>query len=448
MSIRRRIILAMSANALGQAITIFSQLFLTPLFFAKWGADRYGEWLLLSTIPAYLLLADFGIGTAAANEMSIHAVAGNHAAAQRTFRGVSHICKIIALFIFGAAALFAWLAGNTDLMHLSTMTSADAMGIIVLFSLNVGLSFQLGVISAGFRCCGMNATGIFVGNMFRLLEVVGTVILLWNNQSPLAICACLLLSKLVNFVVTMLWLKNVCPWLFSPEVEPDFSLIRRLLKPSLAFLAFPLGNALALQGPILIIGLLFGPAMVAIFSAMRTLARIPYQITFVFSSSISPEMTFAFGAGNFDLLRNLHRKCWLVNAVLVSMVALVISQCGAALINTWLHKSIPFHAGLLNGLLAITFLLALWSASSMVLLSSNNHTRLAKYYLVVNGLGFAVSYLAASLTGVMGLVLALVSVEFALLLVALPLALTSSKDSLGEFLKAIFTVSAARRIFG
>jgi hypothetical protein len=63
MSVRHRIYLALAAGAFGQFVTIGSQVLLTPLYFLYWGAAKYGEWLLISTIPAYLAMADFGIGS-------------------------------------------------------------------------------------------------------------------------------------------------------------------------------------------------------------------------------------------------------------------------------------------------------------------------------------------------------------------------------------------------
>ena len=96
MSIRHRIYLTLAAGAFGQLVTIGSQILLTPLYFSHWGAAKYGEWLLISTIPAYLVMADFGVGSAAGNEMTIRAGAGDYEGAQRTFRGAIWLCGIVS----------------------------------------------------------------------------------------------------------------------------------------------------------------------------------------------------------------------------------------------------------------------------------------------------------------------------------------------------------------
>ena len=76
-TIRGRIGRALGAGAFGQAVTVLVQLASIPLFLRYWGIERYGEWLILSAIPSYLALSDLGFGSAAANEMTMAAGAGN-----------------------------------------------------------------------------------------------------------------------------------------------------------------------------------------------------------------------------------------------------------------------------------------------------------------------------------------------------------------------------------
>ncbi len=56
----KRLIQGVGANFLGQTINLASRVLLVPLFLTAWGAPVYGEWLLLSSIVAYLSLTDLG----------------------------------------------------------------------------------------------------------------------------------------------------------------------------------------------------------------------------------------------------------------------------------------------------------------------------------------------------------------------------------------------------
>jgi len=56
----KRLFRGIGANFLGQIINIASRIVLVPLFLLSWGADIYGEWLLLSSMVAYLSLIEMG----------------------------------------------------------------------------------------------------------------------------------------------------------------------------------------------------------------------------------------------------------------------------------------------------------------------------------------------------------------------------------------------------
>ena len=65
-----RLFKGIGANFLGQAINIASKIVLVPLFLLAWGADIYGEWLLLSSMVAYLSLTEMGAHLYIVNRMT------------------------------------------------------------------------------------------------------------------------------------------------------------------------------------------------------------------------------------------------------------------------------------------------------------------------------------------------------------------------------------------
>ena len=65
-----RVFKGIGANFLGQIINIASRILLVPLFLLAWGADIYGEWLLLSSMVAYLALTDMGGAVYIGNRMT------------------------------------------------------------------------------------------------------------------------------------------------------------------------------------------------------------------------------------------------------------------------------------------------------------------------------------------------------------------------------------------
>jgi len=440
MSIRQRIYLALAAGAFGQVVTIGSQILLTPLFFLHWGAAKYGEWLLISTIPAYLVMADFGVGSAAGNEMIMRAGAGDYEGAQRTFRGAIRLCGLVSIGVMAISVAVGIVCLWLNIPNTRFIMPDEAAMLIFLFGLGVCLSFFLGAISTGFRCCGKNATGLFISNVSRLIETLAIALVLWLNFSPVLVCSTGLIVKLIFGIPQVLLLRSYSPWLFTPKYGADHTIVKRLIRPSLAFLAFPIGNAMALQVPLLVLGAVFGSAYVAIFSALRTLARIPIQVTNVFNASVWPEMATAYGAGNLVLLRKLHQNSWMMTMLLVTSSSIGIAFFGEVIVNTWLHKQGLYNEFLLQGLLLVSVLFSIWGVSSIVLTSMNSHAKMSMYYLAINSIGSFFSYLIAIYLGIQGFIYSLILVELITVVVILPMALNVSKDSLRNFISSILDI--------
>jgi O-antigen/teichoic acid export membrane protein len=435
MSVKQRIAHALAANAFGQAVTIATQLLLTPMFFRYWGPGLYGEWLILSSVPAYLTMTDMGVGSAAGNEMTMRAGAGDHSGAQRTYRG-AHLVALVAgaiSLLMGLALAFMAVEWHTP--RTTVITANDAGWIIMTLSLGVGLSFQGGVISAGFRAAGRNALGISLANTSRLLEALTMGILLALNWGPLGLCLSALAVKALMQLVQHLWLRRICSWLHHPPVAADRTLVKRLIAPALGFMAFPLGNALALQGPILIIGQIMGGPAVALFSATRTLARLPIQITNVFNASVWPEMSRAHGAGDTPALRSLHRGSWGLTLLLVAASSTVLLVLGPWIANAWLGSKAHFEPLVLSLLILATAFSAIWNASSVVLSAINAHAGLGIRYVLINAVCLGIAWVLTPTFGWWGMLPALVLAEVSLLIWVMPKVMAITHDTLSAFIR-------------
>ena len=433
MTVRNRIASTLAANGFGQAVTIVSQLGLTPLFFSIWGSQQYGEWLIISSIPAYLAMADFGIGSAAGNDMSIRAAAGDLAGAQSTFRGALLLGMLAAAIVVLAGIVAGTVGYVYGIPATPSIGRISAGAMMLLFAIGVGASFLGNIVSGGYRCCGSNAIGSILSNISRLTEVIVTALLLVRGASPVVVCGIVLLVKLTLQALQLFLLRRRCEWLFHPPQAADKTLVRRLIQPALGFLAFPLGNAMLLQGPILVLGAVFGGTSVAIFSAMRTIARMPLQVTAALNSSVWPELSLAFGAKDSNLVRKLHRfasgSSFAINAIL----GVLLAWFGSEISKRWLGSEVAFNHVVFLGLLILTLLSAFWNASAVVLVATNTHMRFGILYMGFTTAGMLLSYLAARVFQIPGFMAAMIVTEIAFIIIAIPMTLKVTGDSLLDF---------------
>ncbi len=125
-----------------------------PLYLHFWSVERYGEWLLLTTIPSYLALSGLGLSAVGGNFIASAMTAGNTARARSIFRAVWLLVSISNLMlILAAGGALEWL-DIQRFVHFTTITSAEGAQTILLLVLLVVLRLQSGVNEAAFRARG------------------------------------------------------------------------------------------------------------------------------------------------------------------------------------------------------------------------------------------------------------------------------------------------------
>jgi O-antigen/teichoic acid export membrane protein len=96
--IKNRVIKGFGANAFGQIVVVLIQLAGVPILLHFWGAQLYGEWLILFSIPAYLSMTDLGFSQSAGNDMTARVARNERVEALAVFQS-------LAVLVFGAAAI-------------------------------------------------------------------------------------------------------------------------------------------------------------------------------------------------------------------------------------------------------------------------------------------------------------------------------------------------------
>ncbi|HET8869573.1 MAG TPA: hypothetical protein VFM48_03940, partial [Aquabacterium sp.] len=304
---RARIGAALGAGAFGQLVSMAIQVVSLPLFLGVWTKEQYGTWLMLSAIPAYFSMADVGMVAAAGNRMTMEVARGDVAAANRIF----HSATVFMLWVCGG------IAACVTLVLLSGRTGIDPDQAVAVWLLmgTVLLSLFSGLTEAAFKATGRYAQGTFWGNVLRLLEWSGTLFALATVGTFPAVAA----GGCVARALGTLWVIRQSSrdalglrWGVDQANTQD---VREIVAPALSFMAFPLANALTFQGGTLLVGHLLGPAWVAIFTAVRTLARLAVQSTAILAHALWAEITALYARGQMAVLHQLYlRFAWLTAA--------------------------------------------------------------------------------------------------------------------------------------
>jgi O-antigen/teichoic acid export membrane protein len=133
---------------------------------------------------------------------------------------------------------------------------------------------------------------------------------------------------------------------------------------------------------------------------------------------------------------------------LVAPAALVIAVTGRVLLHAWTGGSVPYMPALLYLLLAAAVVEATWTASSVVMLGSGKHHRVAGVYLIGAGISIALAIASMPRFGVEGAAASLLVVAVAMAPYVIRKSLALTGDTFREFAAVVLRPPSLPSLLG
>lgn len=449
-TLKSRFVKGLGGQAVTQLVNILIQLSTVPLLLHLWGIDLMGEWLVLTAIPAYLMLSDLGFTSATINEMTMEVARDDRTAALRTFQSSGVMLGALSVVMALVAGAFAWAAPMADWFGFVHLSNAEAGTVIALQVALVILGIQVGLMNAAFVCEGAYGLGTALMSGISLINFTLLVIAAATGLGPVEAAAFLIVGELVGLVAMRLVLLRVAPWLRYGVGEASGRRIRALARPALGFVVYSVGQALNVQGVLLVVGALLGPAAVTAFNTMRMMTRFVNTLLGAYYGTVRPEISIAYGRGDMALIRRLHAMACQVAVWLAISAAVGYALLGDWILRVWTHGEVALDPWLLAGLIAAMLFYALWFASSMVFYGTSRHHGLALMLVAANGASVAVAYALLETLGLPGAGIAAAAAELAMLVYVVWRTLRMLDEPFVDWLKSILPppVKLVRQLIG
>lgn len=437
--VRGRLVRGVSAQALGQAANLLIQLGSVPLFLSHWGKPLYGEWLLLSTVPTYLALADMGFAGAGGTDMTMRAARGDRGDALTTYHStwllVGAVSLVISL-VFLTAALFLPL---DRWLNLSILRFADVYPLLVLLIAQVFIAQQAGMLDMAYRSDGNFAAGSLVVTGKRVAQFIALAAVLSAGGGPLNVAAIGVGVEAAGFLVMAWDVRRRSPWIRHGFGRAQAARVRLLAGPAFSSLGMLLGHALSLQGMVTVVGVVLGPSATVVFATSRTLTRLIVQAVSIVTNTVWVEMAAAFGRDDLALSRRMHRRACQAALWLGVGMGMGLLASGPFLYERWTRARVGFDPALFGILLLVAVFTSLWSVSYVVPLAANRHQKIAATYVGATAASLLLGALLTRPLGIYGAAAALLVIDAAMLAVVLRQSLTMAQDEPVGFLRAVVT---------
>jgi O-antigen/teichoic acid export membrane protein len=401
----KRLLLAVGANAFGQAIGIVIQISSLPIFLRYWDTATFGKWILLSAVPGYLTMADVGMVSVAGNKMMMAMARNDVDEANEIFQTAQLFLTIVCLCLLAIIVPVSLFWPMPAYMDWDSRLATAALMCAVLVAIYGGLS------EAVFKATSRYPEGTVLGQMSRLAEWAGYIVGLISFGSFAAVACAGLLGRLLSGAAIIFLAQKRSGGLrlgYSMASRAEF---RRIARPAVSFMAFPLANALSFQGVTLVVGALEGTTAVAVFTAYRTIARVAVQIISIFSLALWPEFSRLFGSGGSAAVASLYKRSAKLGSLFAVGLSVAVYAGAPWLLELWSHGRIPFIAADLAWLLAYAAMAGAAYVPRTILLATNQHIGLAAWSLAIAAFTVGLAWILGSFAGLRGVSISMFAAE-------------------------------------
>ena len=413
LQIKKRVIKGLGVNVYSQVVTTIVQLVGVPVLLYAWGAELYGEWLILFAIPAYLSMSDLGFSQSAANDMTAKVAHGNKDGALVVFQSLFVLILVTATVGLAIVSGVLFFAPATEWTSFTAMSTTKARWVLWFLAAEIFVRLPDGINHAGYRACGDYAFHFGLHATSRLAQFAGAWLVALGGGGPVGAALTFFIIRGVATVLFGCILVHRHTWLKFGFFQASTLQLRNLFKPALANIAVPLAQALNIQGMILVVGAFLGPLAVVIFSTLRTLSRLALQLGYVISNATEPELAAAYGVENMALTQTLFVHSLRTSFWLALPFAAVLGIFGNTIITIWTHGVVEMNSVLFTWLLISAVFGGLWYGALNVLKAANRHLRAASFFVLSSVVTVAAASVLLSSTGYLanaGLVLLLMDV--------------------------------------
>lgn len=398
----RRLLGGVGANVFDKIIVSGAQLTLVPVLAGAWGLKQYGLWVLLTTIPSFLAMGDFGFATAAGTKMTMAESRGERTETIHVFQ--SAWCAILtssaALGLL--AVILVYLLPGSLISDGSSMSPLDTK-ITLLIMIFYGIAAIQGTIFfAGFRCAGLFAVGAFWNAIIILIESVVVIAVVLCGGGVMAAAIGLLSGRILGLMGQNALLLRRVPWLTLGISHATRAEIKSLFAPAIAVMLVPIGQACSIQGSAVALGLAAGQAAVPTFTAARTLSRVGLQMCWLLNTALMPEYSAATARGDRRAQAAMVLATILVSAVLVIPYAIGFALLGHWFIRIWTHGVINSPPTLMVVMGAGIVFGGFWYPVSNLILAKNQHGSYSVLFMVFAILFVPIGYLLSLRFGATG----------------------------------------------
>jgi len=362
--------LTAKVGVLARVVSYAARLVVIPLSLKLLGAERYGLWLTVGSLIAWLGMSDFGFSQGLVNAIAESSGRDDRAAIRRLvstgFTLFALLSLILTLFVIPASSWrplerLLGVAGNPALAR-------DAHLLLLICGLFFAASLSLRAVDS--VCQGLQEGYLAAGSAIgaAALNLVAVAVLYWRGASLSAFALAMAAPSLLATAALGVYLFVIR----HPDLRPSLrhwerSALGTIVRFGGPLFVLQLANLAILYSMNLLIANLLGAGEVPRYSVPYSLFMIVAGLCYLIVQPYIPAYAEAFRRGDVAWIRRRALKSLAITTGLMATAGLVLVAVGRPLIRLWAGPSVVPETELLF-LMTVFSVLLVSAATNGVLL--------------------------------------------------------------------------------
>lgn len=362
-------------------VVLISQFAVVPIFISNLGIEKYGEWLILTTIPNYLMMSDLGLNQTVTNKLCELIKRNKQKLERIIFNTAFTFLIIISISLLMLFFLGTYFFKINELLNIKVLTERNCIWILGVYILNVCIFLIFRLIIGYFKVLNKFYMHEYMLAITYALDFIFVFLVLYNDYNLVLIPSLLLAIRLVLGVIVVFRLKKKS--VLKLRLDFRFKYVLSLLPVSLKLSVFMLGFALLLQGTTLVVGSVLGASLVVVFNTLRTLVNSIRTFSSVLYLPTMPQFAFYMAEKKIAEVKGLLISVTKKVIIASFLFCLFIYFFKDIILRLWLKTEIIYSEMFFMFMLFSVFFHTIWNANSMLSLGVNYLDRLIYYPVIV-----------------------------------------------------------------
>ncbi len=364
----KQLVNGISSAIAGRGVAVMANFFAVPLTVKYLGAERYGVWVTLTSILAYLTIVDMGVGSTAINGISEALAKGDLESAKRqintAYGTLFGMAILLAVGVCFAWPMISWPAvlGDKTGANAHEVTAAAGTAIAIVLA-----SFPLSVTPRIMGACHKVTLSNYWNSLGSILSLVAVVLATRLKVGLPGLVVAVSGCALIVGIYSTVWLYRHFDWLTLDRRDIQWHTTRELLSTGLPFFAVQISGVVLLQTDNLIIAQILGAKSVTPYSITWKLFSYASLLQVIALPSLWPAYADAFARRDFPWIRNIYRYNLLIAIGSTTVFVFVLFFFARSFIAVWAGPAAVPTSGLIVGMGVWTIISSLsWCQSCLL----------------------------------------------------------------------------------